>query len=403
MMKLGFVSTMAGLIAICFGSLGVSQTQSPQYYRPVTEARLASAAGGECDNGCDADCGCESGCDGDCDGGCDNCDSGCDSCCEPFTLFPETCSGLTVTGWIQAGYHDESTGLFNSHPDQFNLHQAYLAVEKVAEGGSCSWDWGFRADAVYGVDAQDTQAFGNPPGTWDFMNGLDHGVYGWALPQFYAEVARGDLSIKAGHFYTLHGYEVVTAPGNFFYSHALTMYNSEPFTHTGVLATYGFSDNLELYGGWTLGWDTGFEQWGNGNSFLGGFSYSFCEDASLTYIASFGDFGARGDDGYGHSVVIDLNLTDRAEYVFQTDYVDTDTPGDFQYGINQYLFYTLNDCWKVGGRVEWWKAGGVSVYEATAGLNYIPHPNLTIRPEVRYDWMANFNETIVGIDAILTF
>ena len=95
--------------------------------------------------------------------------------------------------------------------------------------------FGFRADLMYGQDADDTQAFGNPPGTWDYLNGFDEGAgYGWAIPQLYGEVALGEhVTVKAGHFYTLVGYEVVTAPDNFFFSHAMTMFNSEPFTHTG--------------------------------------------------------------------------------------------------------------------------------------------------------------------------
>jgi hypothetical protein len=198
---------------------------------------------------------------------------------------------------------------------------------------------------------------------------------------------------------------VVTAPDNFFFSHAFTMFNSEPFTHTGILATYNYSENLTLYGGWTLGWDTGFDQFNSGNSLIAGFGYSISEDAALTYIASAGNFGARGDDGFHHSVVLDLNLTENLEYVFQHDYTRTSTPADFQYGINQYLFYGLSDCWKAGGRVEWWKAGGVSNYELTAGLNWDPRANFRLRPEIRHQWTpANaYDETIFGVDAILLF
>ena len=102
---------------------------------------------------------------------------------------------------------------------------------------------------MYGVDAVDTQAFGNTvdangnPRGWD--TGWNHGDYGWALPQLYATLAVGDLSVKLGHFYTLIGYEVVQAPDNFFYSHAFTFYNNEPFTHTGALASYNVSDNRD--------------------------------------------------------------------------------------------------------------------------------------------------------------
>jgi hypothetical protein len=106
---------------------------------------------------------------------------------------------------------------------------------------------------MYGIDANNTQAFGNNPGRWDFSGQFQHGEYGWALPQLYLEVAYYDLSVKAGHFYTFIGYEVVPAPDNFFYSHAFTMNNSEPFTHTGALANLRLdrpADHLRRVDAW---------------------------------------------------------------------------------------------------------------------------------------------------------
>ncbi|MEK6239237.1 MAG: porin, partial [Planctomycetales bacterium] len=144
---------------------------------------------------------------------CDPCDSGC-SCYlfgpEEAWTFSDECDPITIGGWVQMGYHDGTNPLgFNNRPHQVALHQSWAYAEKLADG-SCGWDWGFRADLVYGIDGADTQAFGNRPGSWDFMNGFDHGSYSWAIPQFYGELASGDLSVKVGHFFTLVGYEVVT-------------------------------------------------------------------------------------------------------------------------------------------------------------------------------------------------
>ena len=55
----------------------------------------------------------------------------------------------------------------------------------------------------------------------------------------------------------------------------------------------------------------------------------------------------------------------------------------------------INDCWSAGGRMEWFRDDdGVRVvagnagnyYEATLGVNYKPHSNFLIRPEIRWDW-----------------
>jgi hypothetical protein len=314
---------------------------------------------------------------------------------------------VTIGGWTQFGYHSRNSYQdgFNQEEDGLNLHQQWLYAERVADG-SCGWGVGFRLDAVYGIDGGNTQSFGNNAGVWDYLNGFDHGAYGWAIPQAYLELAKGDLSIKLGHFYTLIGYEVVTAPDNFFYSHAFTMNNSEPFTHTGAIATYAYSDNVTLYGGWTAGWDTGFDQLGNGSSWLGGLSVGLCEDVTVTYMSTYGDFGwlAPGqNNSYSHSVVFDVALTDRLNYVLQSDMVSAGVTDSV--GINQYLLYAMSDCWGVGGRVEWWKSDGVSYNAATFGLNYKPHANLVLRPEVKQEWTPGMglDQTIFGMDAILSY
>jgi len=318
--------------------------------------------------------------------------------------------GLDAGGWFQFGYHNRTTplsttrgdlGAFNDVPHALNLHQAWVYVEKAAKPDQRPFDWGFRFDVLYGTDAQKTQAYGGLG--WD--TGWDHGVYGWAIPQLYFEVAYDKLKVKMGHFYTLAGYEVVQAPDNFFYSHALTMFNTEPFTHSGVLLTYAPREGLQLHGGWTAGWDTGFESFNDGNVFLGGFSYSPAEAATFTYITTVGDLGARGSDSYFHSIVLDLNLTDKLEYVLQSDLLLVDSTNEDDVGLNQYVFYTINECLKVGGRFEWWKNDGVDNYEITGGVNLRPHANVVFRPELRWDDRPeqHFDQTTFAVDMILTY
>lgn len=362
----------------------------------------------------------------------DGCKSSKDCCCDdlvPYELFPRTCNGIKVGGWVQIGYHTEGTngdgtGLFNNYPHVVQLQQAYAYAEKETDTGGCGWDWGFRIDYVYGTDGPNTQAFGNQPGRWD--EGWDNGAhYGHAIPQAYATLAYNNLTVKGGHFYTIQGYEVVPATGNFFYSHAFTMNNNKPFTHTGVLAEYAYGDRLTLYGGWVQGWDTGFNDNG-GDAFLGGFTYQLRDDLSFTYTVTAGDFGfdtgnGSDDDAYMQSIVVDWQVTDRLEYVFLSDYNDNDLFRDGVVGgaskawsIANYLFYDINDCWRAGVRYEYYddqnlmNTGNDSQVNAvTAGLNWMPHTNLRIRPEVRFeDYGAGSgrrDQTLFGIDAIMTF
>lgn len=421
-------------------------SEEPKADAPKSGCGCENSASCGCEEascGCEPACGCEASCG--CNG-CSSCDSDClgcldDSwpfccCCDlgdPCTLHSHLtpCCETTYGGWMQMGYHSDFTGLsqtegdlldFNDVPDDIRLQQAWAYVEKKAKTDGCSADWGYRADIVYGTDAQKTQAFGNDGGTWDVT--FDNGIYGWALPQAYAELGWNDWSVKVGHFFTPIGYEVVPATGNFFYSHALMMFNSEPFTHTGVLGTYTASEATTLYAGWTLGWDTGFDQFDGGNNWLGGIGHKFGDSVTVTYLSTAGNLGFRsgGEEGYMQSVVAVVDLSEKNQYVMQSDYVHSDgflgdpDRSNTDFGINQYLFHTINDCWKAGVRMEWWKSNGVvendsiSFYELTGGLNYKPHANVIIRPEFRYQWAPaedavgfDFNRDIFGIDAIFTF
>lgn len=425
-MKITKWALSAAIAATCFGGSALAAPTNPSvndYYAEEAAPVVSPASLEEFSSVIPASCGCSETPVSDCCdlGGCDTgCDDGCDSLCGG--LGGGCLEGIDVGGWMSLGWHSAANTLFNSHPDNVNLHQAWLYAEKVADGSN-GLGFGGRIDYLYGVDAQDTQAFGLTNDSWD--NGWDNGIYGHAIPQLYGEVAFGDVSIIAGHFYTLIGYEVVGAPGNFFYSHSYTMYNSEPFTHTGALATYSASDALTVYGGWVQGWDSGFED--NGDAFLGGFSADLSDNVNVTNQYVIGRFGERNKNevGFMSSFIATVGLTDSVDYVFWVDYLDTDGTGRAiereTLDINQYLLVTLADAVVWGTRLEWYNIdkgtqygvtdGRSDIYALTTGLNLKAHENLLFRPEVRWDWDKDYvtgheygtSQCTVGADAVLTF
>jgi hypothetical protein len=382
-------------------------------------SEMAILAGGP---SCDADAVCED--DLCCSGGgfCETV-SIIESLSLKHLLGMRCCDKWDVGGWTQVGYHNNNQPLsqayndllsFNDLPDNANVHQQWFYLGRRADA-ECGWDWGARADIIYGTDGQKTQSFGNPDagvrGFGTFDASWDHGIYGWAIPQLYGEVAYNDLSVKIGHFFTIIGYEVVPSPGNFFYSRSYTMFNSEPFTHTGALATYSGYEDLTLYGGWVLGWDTGFDQLNSGNAFLGGVTAQCTDDVSLAYATCYGNFGWRdggSDDSYCHSIVLSWNINDCWTYVAQSDLVSTTNDGVSEFdtiGLNNYLFYKWSDLISLGGRHEWWKADGVSFNAVTGGVNIHVCDNLVFRPEVRMDWAPaiGLSESTAGVDMVLTY
>ena len=287
---------------------------------------------------------------------------------------------------------------FNDNPNSLQLHQQWLTVAKAAQGGG-DVDWGFRMDWLYGTDGPDAQSFGNAAGEWDeaWDNG---GNYGHALPQLYAEVAMGDLRVKGGHFLSPLGYESVNSTENFFYSRSYGrgIVGFIPRTVTGVQVDYTVSENLTAHGGWVNGYDTGFGST-NDSMFLGGATVALANGMDINYML------LSSDDVYAHSIAVARQLTDRIHAVFET-VMRTNSSGatDSAITLNNYVFYDLNDCMKVGLRSEWVDMGRDSeeFNAVTVGINYQATGNLMLRPEIRMD---NFHSDINdasnngGIDA----
>ncbi len=362
-------------------------------------------------------------------GGCNSCGD-CDSD-QPWRLFPETAGGWQLTGWLAAGAtaNADSPATRINGPITFNdrsnfqANQFYMTFGRDVERGGHGLQWGGRVDFLFGTDYFFTRAAGlelRDDGSrhWNRRGNQ----YGLALPQAYGEVAFGNMSLKVGHFYTIIGNETVTAPDNFFYSHAYTMQYGEPFTHTGGLITWQLNDNLVAHAGLVNGWDK-FDAVTDRAAFLGGLTFTpRSEQFELTATVIYGDEdGVTGVSDHTrtlYSIVFRYHINDSWEYVLQHDngWNNYDgTPIDEEwYGINQYLFYSLNDCWTFGARAEWFRdddgsrlytvplrngvggpvlPGGLTsssfagnYYNVSVGLNWTPTANIIVRPEMRFDW-----------------
>jgi hypothetical protein len=360
--------------------------------------------------------------------------------------------GIATYGWINAGIGGNGWGspfngpiTFNDRNWQGQMNQLYLVNEKVLDTEDGGFDWGGRVDLLYGTDYVYTTARGldanllnqTLPGQPSWGNRY----YGLALPQLYAEAGYGDHAVKVGHFYTIIGYEVVPAIGNFFYTHAYTMQYGEPFTHTGILDTYKANDQLTLYGGITNGWDnfsdpinilgpisnSGYPGANSNAAFLGGATLKNSDETqALTITATSGNELANfATNAVGNrsmfSTVYTNELNDKVTYVFQNDngwQFNAGTPDTLNqaqsgtaqwYGINQYLFYNFSETLVGGMRFEWFRDNngyrvvsglrnalfGVpnsltgfqgNFWQMSYGLNWKPTNNWIIRPELRYDW-----------------
>lgn len=366
--------------------------------------------------------------------------------CDPWRLFCQKECGWNFTGYIDAG------GTWNPQnpADRFNgpvtwldrandvqLTEIWMNYQKDTEYGTCDWQVGGRVTALWGSNYRwDTSAgFESQWGNGQF--------YGLAMPNAYAEVTKGNFKTKVGRFVSPVGFYTVGIGNNFFNLIPYTYQYGEPFTHTGVYTTYQANEDLEVGGaiinGWdsTANWDpTGTrlaaavpgitDPW---NRNVGGLvsvvkkNIFFCDDSdSFAYVGVFSKEPditlALRTNRYLQTLVYSRQINPCLQYVIQSDFgTQTDALGPGLsaqwFGVNQYLYWKQNDCWKWGANFEWFRdddgfrvgtvlpsfgspnargfVGGPfegDFFRLMVGPNWTPTANWTIRPTLVYDWYS---------------
>jgi len=361
--------------------------------------------------------------------------------------------GIETYGWLELGIGANAWGAdwngpvtFKDRSWQAQMNQLYLVTEKKLVEDVFSL--GARLDLLYGTDFMYTvssglDAFGGSvdPLAQTGPRWSGNRYYGLAMPQLYAEFGSRQLHVKLGHFYSPIGYEEVAATGNFFSSLAYTKQYGEPFTHTGVLGVYEPHDQMKVVAGITNGWDNwdtehedsgpianpGYPNFDSEAAFLGAITFSSTDGKRSLAIANStgnelsGAADLAGANFVGQrsitSVVYQHQFTEALSYVYQSDFGYQanaqpfyETQGQeagaaYWYGINQYLYYKVNESLTAGLRFEWFRdnngtrvvsglrEGSPSLggwagnfWSMTWGLNISRSSNVVIRPELRYDW-----------------
>ena len=334
-------------------------------------------------------------------------------------------------GWIEAGimanHHGQkdaydpgsdsnnndlvpgNTGnLKNVKHASFQMNQLWFYGEK--QRSRSGFDIGGRMEFTYGVDGRHFQAYGldrsNSTGKrWG------EGDYYASLPQMYAEIGYKNFSVKAGKFFTVMGLDSSCAPNRFFYS---TSYENQTYIDFGgVLANWDVSKDFTVFGGWVNGEERFFTD-GDHNAFLGGVNWKIGPRLRLDYSVLIGkDEGkhvavTNSREYFVNSLVARFKLSKRWDYAVawllrNENGLETAGVHWGRYGVNQELFYTVNDRWSLGFGAEWLKDYRYNVpteiydvYSFRVGANWKPTSRFTLRPELRYDkyeGYAPFNMT----------
>lgn len=143
-------------------------------------------------------------------------------------------SGIAVTGYTSASYstnlNDGKTAAYRAYDgntDSITIDQASLTIAYAPESG-----FGATVNVLAGEDANIINA------------NYGDGDSIFSLPTAYVSYANSGLTVIAGRFGSLAGYEVTADNAAPFISRSWLFQNTQPFFHTGLRASYKFNDLL---------------------------------------------------------------------------------------------------------------------------------------------------------------
>lgn len=313
--------------------------------------------------------------------------------------------GIKLGGMVYGSYNynfnnpdskDNSLRVFDNRANNFTLDLAQLSVSKEEEGGI-----GFKLLLDYGRTAKGIAS------DWTGDGSLSNGTNNFEVQEAYATYTVGignGLGMKAGKFVTLLGAEVIEAPLNYNISRSFLFGYAIPFTHTGVLVTYPFMEQVSLSAGIVNGWDNVIDS-NKGKSFLGNLTVKPLDVLTLSFNGVYGaELPDRGGSKRGvFDFVGTLNVNDHITFVTNFDYGTESETGlngkaaDW-YGIAGYLningaqFHPDWEAFSIAQRLEWFDdEDGVrtgtnqDLWEATTTLKYKITESLHLRAEYRHD------------------
>ena len=403
-------------------------------------------------------------------------------------------NNLSITGFAEGGYfYDTSNPRFGTqtpaasnrgdsptligfpgaYSNRGQLDQLDMTIAKTVDTTK-PFDFGFQFEQGYGTDDAVIHGYGitdnrAPATIYNKFNANP----GAGFPQNQYDIVQANVSVEfsgitvqAGKFCTLLGYETISPLGNQFYTHSYLFTDGIPLTQTGILGSYTFAKlvnghDLSITAGATRGWNEASSDNNGEIDFLGEAKTNITDKLGLIVNVGEGPESYQyfaGDKGDSHNywtvleAIPSYQISDQLTVALDTLYVDfphgalTDISGTTGlpegaaaqwYAVAAYASYKLCSYATINARAEWYRdQGGFSVaganaplsanyYEGTFGVDIHPFPNndilqwLQFRPEVRYDLSdrpvynaahtgtiapgGDYGEFTVAMDAIMQF
>ena len=312
------------------------------------------------------------------------------------TLLEDIKKALGISIYVQGGYlynfknpdaQENELRVFDHKGNSFTLDLAQLVFVREAPVGGI----GYKVKLSAGETAKfiHSAGLGKSDDPFDITE---------AYVDYVAPVGKG-LKLRFGKFVTMHGAEVIEAKDNFNYSRSLLFNFAIPFTHTGLMAGYAFSDqvnaNLYLVNGWDNTDDNN-----KGKTAGVTVGYTPMEQIALTFNLM---YGPEQDNNTSNKrflfdwvatikPVKDLTLAINTDYATEQKATLEGTDARW-YGVAGYAKYDFSDLFSLTLRAEYFKdKDGVRTGTAQAAKEITLTPEfrvakaVIVRPEYRHDW-----------------
>ncbi len=330
-----------------------------------------------------------------------------------------------------ASNEDIGMRIYNTNQNQFDLRDGVLAISRLREdetfGFALVMDFGRTAVQGNGTD----YGFTDPDDNRVFDIREAYLTYNTPIEL----PGGGKVSIQAGKFVTLLGWEVLLDPLNQGYNDNVTLSLlsgfSIPFTHTGLLVNMPFHDMFDLTLGVVNGLDNVKDN-NNAKTLIGGLGVAPADNVEFYFAGVYGAEDApisEGGLGAGSKTgILTANMyvqvLDNLGLVLDGTWADVSNlpigggrTGGNWYGVGAYALVGITDALQFTMRGELFddpdgiKTGltnGATLWEVSPTLTYWFNDHLMWRVEYRHDesskplFPASDGETWRGQDVIST-
>ncbi len=313
---------------------------------------------------------------------------------------------LGMSIYLQGGYtynfanpdsQENRLRVFDHKANSFTLDLAQIVFTKDAPVAGL----GYKLKLSAGETAKFIHATGLGISAGDDPNKSDAFDLTEAYMSYVAPLGKG-LRFQFGKFVTMHGAEVIEAKDDMNYSRGLLFNYAIPFTHTGLLVGYPFSDKVTAGAYVVNGWDNFNDE---GNSKTLGLSINLTPveqfSAAINLMNGRELLGTINTNRFLSDTVVTVKPIKNWTFVVNTDYAVQSNAGlngrDAKwYGVAGYVKYDFTDLISTSVRAEYFKdpdgvrTGTVqTAKEITLTPEFKVAKDLIVRPEYRHDWSGN--------------